>query len=155
MAIGDPRIATITSIMCETFRSMPESGYDAGMIRIHTCVFLGASVLALACGGSGGGMAGDGGTLGGNGGSGSGLPSCDALCPGVLKAHCTGGPTSQADCVSGCQAVRNSKCLAQYQALYNCGGGSSPTYSCLSNGQVSLKGCDDKATALYSCLAMP
>jgi len=70
-------------------------------------------------------------------------------------AHCSGGPTSQADCVSGCKAVRNSKCLAQYQALYNCGGGSNPSYSCLSNGQVSLKGCDDKATALYSCLAMP
>lgn len=136
---------------------MPQSGYDGEMIRIRACAFFVASILALACSSSGssGGTAGAGGTLRGSGGSGSGLPSCDALCPGVLNAHCTGGPTSQADCVSGCQAVRNSKCLAQYQALYECGGGSNPTYSCLSNGQVSLRGCDDKAMALYSCLAMP
>jgi hypothetical protein len=69
------------------------------MIRIRACAFFVASVLALACrsSGSSAGTAGAGGTLRGSGGSGSGLPSCDALCPGVLNAHCTGGPTSQAD----------------------------------------------------------
>jgi hypothetical protein len=80
------------------------------------------------------------------------LPSCEATCPGVLAAKCSHGPVSQDDCVSGCQAVRASKCAAEYAALFQCGG-AKPVYSCDPNGQVSLSGCDSAAAQLYTCLA--
>jgi hypothetical protein len=94
------------------------------------------------------------GSTAGSGGSASGsmLPSCDATCPGVLAAKCSHGPVSQADCVSGCQTVRASKCAPEYDALFQCGG-AKPVYSCDPNGQVSLSGCDSAAALLYTCLA--
>jgi hypothetical protein len=112
-------------------------------------------LCVAACGGSdsnatpsqAGSAAGSGGNA-----SPSTLPSCDATCPGVLGAKCMHGPVSQADCVSGCETVRASKCAAEYDALYQCGG-AKPTYSCDPNGQVSLSGCDSAAAAMYTCLS--
>jgi hypothetical protein len=89
---------------------------------------------------------------GGSSNSNGALPSCEASCPGVLAAKCSHGPVSQDDCVSGCQAIRASKCAAEYAALFQCGG-AKPVYSCDANGQVSLMGCDSAAAQLYSCLA--
>lgn len=115
-----------------------------------------ALVLA-ACGSSsssGGGASREGGAgaATGSGGAGSGMPTCDATCPGVLAAKCSGGPVDQADCVSGCQTVRAGACAAKYEALYACGG-ATPAYSCTSSGQVAIVGCDAQTTALWSCLA--
>jgi hypothetical protein len=105
----------------------------------------------LACGGGNSSAA----TAAGAAGSGGGaLPSCDAVCPGVLSAKCSHGPVSQSDCVSGCQSVRASKCAAQYDALYQCGG-ATPRYACDSGGQVILAGCDSAAAMLYACVAKP
>lgn len=123
---------------------------EKSRIAIVLVVCLG---LLGACGsdssGSKNGTSPEGGT---GGGSNSGLPTCDATCPGVLAAKCTSGPTSQSDCVSGCEAVRMSQCAAQYGALYTCGG-SSPKYNCTSAGQVGLVGCDSQTAALWKCLS--
>ncbi|HEX4338496.1 MAG TPA: hypothetical protein VH062_21475 [Polyangiaceae bacterium] len=114
--------------------------------------------LLGACGSDSGGTKSgtspDGGATGAGGGSSTGLPTCDATCPGVLAAKCSAGPVSQSDCVTGCEAVRASQCAAQYRALYTCGG-ASPKYDCTTAGQVGLVGCDAQTAALWSCLAGP
>jgi hypothetical protein len=58
----------------------------------------------------------------------------------------------QADCVSGCEFVRASACLPEYEAMFQCAG-SKPRYTCDGAGQVVLSDCEGEATALYSCLA--
>jgi hypothetical protein len=119
---------------------------------IKTLGLLGVVVLCLAaCGGDDSSATSQQPTPMADGG-GSELPSCEASCPGVLGAHCSHGPVSQPDCVSGCQSVRASKCAAEYDALFECGG-AHPAYSCDPDGQVSLSGCDKVAALLYACLA--
>src|SRR5260221_9660333 len=111
-------------------------------------VFVGLALLG-ACASDGGGSSAkksDGG--GSGGGSSSGLPTCDATCPGVLAAKCSAGPVSQSDCVSGCEAVRMSPCAAQYRALSTCGG-ATPSYTCTARGQVGIGGYDAQTTALW------
>ena len=88
----------------------------------------------------------------GEGGPGDGtVLSCPQACPGVLAAHCPGGPKDQADCEGGCDAVL-SKCASQYNALYQCAG-TNPTYKC-SSGAISVivNGCEAQSSALESCI---
>jgi hypothetical protein len=80
------------------------------------------------------------------------LPSCASLCPAVLAPHCTRGPVSQDDCVSGCESLRMSKCADKYIALANCGG-AQPVYGCDSAGQTIIIGCESASAALYACAA--
>lgn len=111
--------------------------------------------LVVACssdGGSSGGTSREGGASGSGGGSGSGAVNCDSICPGVIRAKCSGGPASQADCVSGCQSILAGKCAAKYEALYQCGG-TSPKYACDSMTRVSVSGCEGAANDLYTCLS--
>jgi hypothetical protein len=80
------------------------------------------------------------------------LPSCAESCPGVLAVKCSRGPVDQADCESGCEVIRASACVPQYEAMLECGG-AKPSYACDDTGQVVLSRCDDESAALYSCLA--
>jgi hypothetical protein len=114
-------------------------------------VFMVCLGMLAACGGDGAASSGDGGT---GGGTSSGLPTCDATCPGVLAAKCSAGPTSQSDCVTGCQSVRMSACSSQYGDLYKCGG-ASPKYTCTTAGQVGIVGCDAQTNALWTCVFGP
>jgi hypothetical protein len=111
----------------------------------------GALVLFVAaCGSdSSGGTPTDGGATGSDA---STLPSCDALCPAVLAPKCPQGPVSQSDCVGGCQAIRASKCLDKYVALYECGGAGS-VYACDGLGRTTVVGCESIMDALYTCMA--
>lgn len=80
------------------------------------------------------------------------LPSCDSLCPAVLVPKCPNGPQSQSDCVGGCLAIRASKCLDKYIAVYDCGG-AQPVYACDSMGRTTTVGCESFMDALYTCMA--
>ncbi len=108
--------------------------------------------FALGCGNSnspGGPVSpGDGGTTTG----GDNLPSCEAICPPVVAAHCSHGPATNADCVSGCQAILAGTCNAQYHTLYQCAG-ATPVYTCDASGLVTVVGCETSQAALSSCLA--
>ncbi len=88
---------------------------------------------------------------GGSGGSGSGGQSCADICPGVVAAHCSQGPTSESDCESGCATLRASNCASQYNALLSCGG-TQPQFTCDSMGRVTVTGCMQQEQNLYACL---
>jgi hypothetical protein len=79
------------------------------------------------------------------------LPSCDSLCPAVLAPKCAQGPQSQSDCVGGCQAIRASKCLEKYVAVYDCGG-VQPVYACDGMARTTVVGCESLMDALYTCM---
>ena len=116
--------------------------------------FLGVAVLVFASCSSDE----SGGTVPDSGGAtkydASTLPSCASLCPAVLAPHCTQGPVSQDDCVSGCEFIRMSKCADKYLDLANCGG-AQPVYGCDGNGQTIIVGCESASAALYACNAGP
>ena len=111
-----------------------------------------AALLTASCGSdsSPGGASPDGG--GSSGTDATSLPSCDALCPAVLVPKCPQGPQSQSDCVGGCQAIRTSKCLDKYVAVYDCGG-VQPVYACDGMGRTTTVGCETLMDALYTCMA--
>src|SRR5437868_1881679 len=96
-------------------------------------------LFVAACGSdSSGGTPND---AGGQGNDANALPSCDAICPAVLAPKCPQGPISQSDCVGGCEAIRASKCLDKYVALYACGGAGS-VYACDAMGRTTVVGCE-------------
>jgi len=111
-----------------------------------------AALLTASCSGdsSPGGASPDGG--GSSGTDATSLPSCDSLCPAVLVPKCPQGPQSQSDCVGGCQAIRASKCLDKYVAIYDCGG-AQPVYACDNLGRTTTVGCETLMDALYTCMA--
>ena len=87
-----------------------------------------------------------------SGSGGSGGQTCADICPGVLAAHCSGGPTNESNCESGCASVRASACAPQYNALLSCGG-SQPHFTCDASGNLAVAGCDQQGQALYACIA--
>jgi hypothetical protein len=103
------------------------------------------SSLFVACGSDGSSTrpSGEGGTV----------LSCPEACPGVLAAHCPGGPRDQADCEGGCDAIL-SKCESQFYGLYQCAG-TNPTYKCGSAIGVIVNGCEAQSSALESCMTAP
>ena len=116
------------------------------------CVVAGSGFLS-ACGddSKGGAVNGTGGQAGSNGGT---LPPCVDVCTKVLEAQCPSGPTSQAECVSGCETIRTGKCKSQYMALFECAG-ANPTYDCNAGGFVVVVGCEAVDSALTTCLSTP
>jgi hypothetical protein len=113
---------------------------------------LGAVVLFVAACGSDSSGGAPNNDAGGQGNDATTLPSCDSLCPAVLAPKCPQGPVSQSDCVGGCQAIRASKCLDKYIALYECGGVGS-VYACDAMGRTTVVGCESLMDALYTCMA--
>jgi hypothetical protein len=98
------------------------------------------------------GSDGSGGAKTGDGGPSTGSVDCNAVCPGVVAAKCSSGPTDESDCVSGCQTILAGSCATKYETLYQCSG-NSPSYTCDASGEVTVTGCESQATALYACLA--
>jgi hypothetical protein len=117
--------------------------------------FVALSLIAFSIAGCGsdssGGKTSDGGA-GGTPSNGSSI--CEAACPGILQAKCSGGPPSQAECVTGCDTVRTGACASLFQRFMDCGG-ATPKYSCNTNGNVSIVGCDSESTALWTCVMGP
>lgn len=75
---------------------------------------------------------------------------CADLCPGVLAAGCTNGPSDQADCESGCDEVE-ARCSSELDAVLDCVD-DSPTFSCDANGFVYPDGCQTEQDAIYACM---
>jgi hypothetical protein len=124
-------------------------------IPLVALVILGVSIAACGGSSSGGGTGGSGGA-GGSGGSsgfGGGAPTCAQLCPKILGAHCSNGPTDESSCETGCTVVRgDTACSSQYSALATCAG-NDPKYACDASGGVTVTGCESQYDALNSCLA--
>jgi hypothetical protein len=78
--------------------------------------------------------------------------SCEAMCPVAVSTGCLHAPPTQADCISGCQAIRMAGCTGQYDAFARCAA-SLPSYTCDSLGQVTVEGCMTESAAIYTCLA--
>lgn len=107
------------------------------MKRIGVSSFAAALFVLAAC------------SSGGSNGS-AGQSNCADICPGVVAAHCSLGPTIESDCESGCAALQASRCSTQYNALLNCGG-PQPQFTCDSSGNVTVAGCEQQGQALYAC----
>lgn len=109
--------------------------------------------LLTACGddSKGGTTNGAGGQAGANGGA---LPPCADVCTQVVAKQCPSGPSSQSECVSGCETIRAGKCKDQYMALFACAG-SNPSYDCNAGGFVVVVGCESLDAALTTCLSTP
>src|SRR5262245_32247032 len=97
--------------------------------------------LALACGDDSGGGGG-----GGSTGSSGGTLTCDDSCTAVVALGCANGPTTQNECVSGCQ-LEQSSCPDEYDAVAKCAG-AHPTYDCDASGYVTVVGCESQIAAV-------
>ena len=134
--------------------------------KLATVVFVwGALALTVACGsdGSAGGSGGQGGSSGSaSGGSGGGqgggaqcktsssVADCVAICPGIIAAGCSDGPTTQAECEDGCGKLNDNvgTCPA-WGGVVDCMG-SSPTFTCM-GGQFVPVGCEDEFYCVSQC----
>jgi hypothetical protein len=91
-------------------------------------------------------------SCGGGGSSQPMPPSCEDACPMSVATGCPLAPPTQADCLSGCQAIRAMGCTAQYDAFARCAG-PMPVLECDSSGEVTAPGCMTESAAIYTCLS--
>lgn len=122
---------------CDSSGQVSLAGCQQQLQALESC--------ASASGGSGGG--------GGSGGSGG--VSCASMCPKVVAAGCSNGPSTEADCETGCSSAAGS-CPSQYSAVVGCvsAQGGTAQITCNANNAPVVTGCESQYAQLYSCLGI-
>ena len=82
--------------------------------------------------------------------NGGGGLTCSDVCPEVVAAGCTNGPSSISDCESGCAEVRN-LCTSKWNTVIACSGDDA-AYSCDANDMVYPEGCQTQQDKLNACI---
>jgi hypothetical protein len=76
---------------------------------------------------------------------------CKTGCVATIAAHCSNGPTTQADCEQTCQALDTGSCAAEYKALQACAQGK--PISCSAQGLPSVAACSTEQNAFVACVS--
>jgi hypothetical protein len=76
--------------------------------------------------------------------------ACQTLCPAVVDAACTNGPSTLGECLEGCGEMEQ-YCDTEFYAWVDCAG-DEPSITCDMNGQVTVVGCEGETAAMFGCM---
>ena len=122
-------------------------GYPSITRALAVAVLL-LSASWLGCGGDDDDSNAAGGAVDSGGPARSG--ACELGCESTIYANCSMGPTTQLECETDCERLRNGTCGNEYRAYMSCGDGEK--VSCDAMGFPVVAACPDERAAFVDCL---